>query len=148
MWFAAVDHGFRNLLAELEGAGTTGGDDPLDQIRAAMLRFIEVAAARPALLRIINQEAARPGARYEYMFETYIGPVQQLASDQLKQLQADGRLRPGSIATIYFFLTTHGIGALATHSKMLDRLGDPDATLTDAASTAVDIVLDGLRIAS
>ena len=55
LWFAAVDHGFRGLVDELADAIVAAGDDPFDQLRAAISRFVAVTRARPALIRILHQ---------------------------------------------------------------------------------------------
>lgn len=145
LWFAAVDHGFQDLLAELMTAAyKTAGGDELDQLRAVMLCYVEVILARPALLQVVNHEASRPGPRFDYMFATYIGPAHQAVDSLLKKLQRAGRIRPGPVSTIYYFLVTHGLGAVPGLPSLAGRLGDADAPPAEVARLAVDLVLDGL----
>jgi len=145
LWFAAVDHGFRGLVDDLADAIVEAGDDPLDQLRSAILRFVSVTRARPALIRILHQESARPGPRYDFLFERYVGPINEVGLRSLKTLQAEGRVRPGPVSTAFFHLVTYGLGVMTSHPEALQFLGDADASPEDADLLGIDMVLDGLR---
>ena len=145
LWFAAVDHGFRGLVDELADAIVAAGDDPFDQLRAAISRFVAVTRARPALIRILHQESARPGPRYDYLFERYVGPINEVGLRSLKVLQAEGRVRPGPVSTAFFHLVTYGLGVMTSHPEALQFLGDVGASIDDADVLGIDMVLDSLR---
>lgn len=143
-WQAAVDHAFDNLLAALRVPAEERPTDKLELLRESMLRYATATMARPALARIIQQESARPGPRFDYMFTRYIGPTRRASAKILGELQREGTVRPGAVETVYFFLTTWGIGGLGSAS---DQIRSPrkrrpsDAVL---ARLAVDVVIDGL----
>src|SRR4051794_16771397 len=117
-WYRAVDHAFEELgraLTEEPAAGWP--TDSLEILRVSMERYAVATLERPALARIIQQEAARPGPRFDYMYEQYIGPWREITDDLITHLQRDGVLRPGAIDTVYFFLTTWGIGGVPGGSR-------------------------------
>ena len=147
MWYAAVDHGFRGVIDELVAAFAEAGDDGFDQLRAVLVRFMAVTAAQPALTQIVNQESARPGPRYEYLWTWYIAPITEGGNQILRRLQAEGRVRPGPLAPVFFFLSRYGLGAMASYPGSLSRLGDV-ATPDQAMQLAIDVLIDGLRTPS
>lgn len=149
LWYAAVDQGFNTLAAALADAAVTqeGGDD-LVRLRALVERFIEANAARPSLLRLINQEATAPGPRLDHLFDRYIDPVREFGQGLLARLQAEGRVRTGSVALVYF-LMTHGAGGPAALPALAERFGaaiDPDdpVAVRRHAVAVTDLLFDGL----
>lgn len=152
LWYAAVDHGFGALLADLLEVAQDPPADDVVALRTMIVRFVEANAARPALLRIINQEAAAPGERFDHLFDRFIEPVRRYGTEVLDQLHAAGRIRTGSVALVYFFMT-HGAGGPFAMPLLAERLGesidrdDPDA-LHRAAVHAVDVLFDGLLATS
>jgi AcrR family transcriptional regulator len=145
LWYAAVDHGFRGLVAELGDAVLAAGDDPFDQLRAAMLRFVAATRATPALIQILHQESARRGPRYKHLFEHYVAPINEAGLRSLRQLQTEGRVRPGPVSTTFFHLTTYGLGAMSSHPASFAALGDAGANPEQAAVLGVDMILNSLR---
>jgi AcrR family transcriptional regulator len=146
MWYAAVDHGFGELIAMLQQLAVrlqrTPGSADLETLRTVIVEYLRAAREHPSLQRLVNQEAARPGPRWDYMFENYIEPIHRQAEVTINRLIADGVLRADAIAPVYYFIVSHGLGALATLPAVSRRLGDadPDTTL----SLAVDVLLRGL----
>jgi AcrR family transcriptional regulator len=151
LWFAAVDHGFATLAAALAQTLIDAEDDHADelaQLRALVIRFIEVNAARPALLRIITQEATTPGPRLDHLFNRYIDPVREFGSDLLARLAATGQVRSDSVSLLYF-LMTHGAGGPLALPGLAQRFGDgvdpddPEAVHRHAVE-ATSVIFDGL----
>jgi AcrR family transcriptional regulator len=149
LWFAAVDHGFAALAGALaETLVEAEDDDDLAQLRALVVRFIEVNAVRPALLRIITQEATTPGPRLDHLFNRYIDPVREFGSDLLARLAATGQVRTDSVSLLYF-LMTHGAGGPLALPGLAERFGDaidpsdPDAVHRHAVE-ATAVIFDGL----
>jgi AcrR family transcriptional regulator len=149
LWQAAVDQGFSRLafaLAEIL-AGPLPGDD-LATLRALVVRFVETMGARPALLRVIAREAATGGARFDYLFDTFIDPVRIFGGDLMARLRDAGRLRTDSVALMYFFMT-HGAGGPLALPAMAQRFGltidasDPESVHRHAQAAA-DLLFDGL----
>jgi TetR/AcrR family transcriptional regulator len=145
-WYRAVDHGFEELgrvLTEEPAAGWP--TDRLELLRLAMQRYAVLTIERPALGRIIQQEAARPGPRFDYMCEKYIEPWRGVTDRLIKRLQDEGVFRPGAIDTVYFFLTTWGIGGLVSVPDATAGVTGSERWRIEVARLAVDVVIDGLR---
>lgn len=110
-----------------------------------MLRLAAVTQAEPALVRIVSQESARPGPRYAHLFDRYVAPINEVGLRRLEVLQAEGRVRPGPVSTIFCHLTTHGLGTMSSHPESFAAFGDASADPEAAAEQAVDMILDGLQ---
>lgn len=144
-WYAAIDHGFESLTSEIVAVPEGASTDELTVLRAAMQQFVRATMKRPALVRIIQQEASRPGPRFSYMFERYIGPIQTtLVAEVLRSLQEQGRIRDGDVQTVYFFLTTWGLGGLASVPLDSVQLGGTETDREALAALAVDVLIDGI----
>lgn len=141
-WTAAVDHGFARLQAAL--FAPLEDLDGVDALRALMRRWVDVTVAQPALARIIHQESARPGPRFDYMYERYIGPVQDMARATVLEQQEAGLVRQGPLSSAYFFLTTWGIGGIASSQRLAATAGAPGDDPLEAAYLAVDMVIAGV----
>ncbi|HEY8526649.1 MAG TPA: TetR/AcrR family transcriptional regulator [Acidimicrobiales bacterium] len=143
LWYAAVDHGFRSLAAELV---TNSEDDDLERLRFVMVRWLELTAASPALTKIINQEAAIGGPRLDYMFDTYIAPVTKAMARFLRKLARQGRVRDVHPST-WYFLVVHGAGGPLHLRALAERFGyEPgdDDGVRRYACEVVDALLSGL----
>jgi TetR/AcrR family transcriptional regulator len=148
LWYAAIDHGFRRLAADLAAAATAAlavSSDEIDALRAILVRYVEVTAERPALIRIINQEAARPGGRLDHVYEQYIRPAQDVADAVLRSLEAQGRARRISPAALHF-LVGHGAGGVVSLPALASKFPGDHGSLTDQAREAVDVVLRGIVV--
>ena len=148
LWFAAVDHGFTELLEELLPLALDEEPDDLSRLRAWMTRFVEANAARPALLRVINREAVSPGPRLDYLFERYIEPVREAGGAFLDDLHAQGLVATTEVGLVYF-LMTHGAGGPSAFPALADRLGetvdrDDPAAIRRHAEATVDLLFLGL----
>jgi AcrR family transcriptional regulator len=149
LWFAAVDHGFAELLVDLLPLALDELPDDLTRLRAWMVRFIEINAARPALLRIISREAASSGARLDYLFERYIEPVRAAGAGLLASLAEQRAVTTTSVELVYF-LMTHGAGGPVAYPALAARFGDqvsrddPEA-IRAHAEAAVDLLFEGLQ---
>ena len=150
LWFAAVDHGFGRVLADLLADAGDGDEviDDLERFRSVMVGFLTAMGTRPALLQIIAQEATLPGERLEYLFDNYIEPVGQLGTSLLDQFGAEGKVRTSSVSLVYFLLT-HGAGGAFALPALAARFGDAvDPTDVGAvrahAEHAVDVLFHGL----
>lgn len=145
LWYAAIDHGFRQLASELATAAIGVEGDDLDRLRAILVRYVEVTVRRPALIRIINTEAARPGGRLDHVYEQYIRPAHEVADAVLRSLERDGRVRRISPAALHF-LVGHGAGGLVSLPALAGRFPGDHGSLTDQAREAVDVVLRGIEL--
>ncbi|HKH04331.1 MAG TPA: TetR/AcrR family transcriptional regulator [Acidimicrobiales bacterium] len=143
LWYAAIDHGFRRLAADLATAAIAIEGDELDRLRAILVRYVEVTAERPALIRIVNQEAARPGGRLDHVYEQYIRPAHEVADAVLRDLERSGRARRLSPAALHF-LVGHGAGGIVSLPALASHFPGDHGSLTAQAREAVEIVLRGI----
>jgi len=148
LWYAAVDHGFERVAADLAAVPLDPEADDVERLREVVVEFVVSMGSRPALLQIISQEATTPGARLEYLFDHYIEPVRRLGDAVLAPLGAEGRLRSMSVSLMYFMMT-HGAGGAFALPALAELFGDAvDPTDADAvrrhAEEAVDVLFHGL----
>lgn len=143
-WKAALDHAFSRLTTLL--LEPLAEDLPREEMmRTIMRRWVDATIEQPSLARIIHQESARPGPRFSYMYDKYIGPVQDITRANFLEVQQDGEIRQGPVVAAYFFLTTWGIGGIASSQGLAAIAGAPGDDPREAAYEAIEIVIDGLR---
>ncbi|MEO5662219.1 MAG: hypothetical protein ABIR39_02955 [Nocardioides sp.] len=75
-------------------------------------------------------------------------PVQERAIHAFRQLQDGGVMRPGLVPAAYCFLSTWGIGGIASLQGLASRLGYPDDDPVESTRLAIDRVINGLRASS
>lgn len=151
LWYAAVDQGFEQLAADLLPVITAHEADEMAHLRALLVRFVEATSARPAMLRIINREAVVGGARFDYLYETYIGPVFNEVRSLLDDLARSGLVRSDAAALVLFFALNGVGGGPATFPHLTHRLGgdldvDDPAALRRHAEESVRLLFDGLAV--
>jgi AcrR family transcriptional regulator len=141
-WYAAVDHAFGELMTSLNAP--IESTDNWQILHTLMTRFAEATLDKPALARIIQQEASRPGPRFDYIFGTYIAPLQVRTTQSLVELQESGQARPGPIDLVWFFGVAWGIGGLASSHRLANDAGRSN-DVRPATLLSVDVLLAGLR---
>ena len=145
-WYAAVDHGFRSLAEDLAEAAALAPSDDMEQLRAILLRYVEVTAAQPALIRLINTEAAHPGPRLDHIYERYIQPAHALADAFLRRLEKTGRARRIPAATLHF-LIGHGAGGIVSLPALAGKWqGRNEPPLIEQAREAVELILEAISV--
>jgi TetR/AcrR family transcriptional regulator len=132
LWTATVDRWFGDLVDALDPMTTLdGAGDPVERLRGFVVTFIEVSARRPEMARLMNGEASRGGPRLDYLFGRFIAPCLLPAAALGTKLQAEGRIRPVPVGTL-FFLIAHGATAPAAHRPLAALLGVADPTDPEA----------------
>jgi TetR/AcrR family transcriptional regulator len=149
LWYAAIDHGFGRLQADLINEAQALGEDEVLVLRGLIVCFIEINALHPSLLQIINQEASRPGPRLDYLFKTYIQPVRDFGDAWLTRLAKEGRIAPISVTLLYFMMA-HGAGGVFALPALTSRLtsgvkGHNPRTVSAQVENAVDVLFNGLN---
>jgi hypothetical protein len=79
------------------------------------------------MARLMNVEASRGGPRLDYLYKRFIAPCLLPAAALGMKLQAEGRIRPVPVGTL-FFLIAHGATAPAAHRPLAALLGIADPT--------------------
>jgi TetR/AcrR family transcriptional regulator len=139
LWHATVDRWISEVVAELSDA-LPDEDDPLEALRALIVRFIEVNARRPELAQLINIESSIDGPRLRYLFERYIDPWLAVANRLTDELVAAGRMRALPTGTL-FFLVAYGATGISAHRPLATMLGivdplDPDVIHAHAVAVS------------
>ena len=148
LWYAAVDWGFGNLVADLAPVAGENLPDPLDDLHAGIRRFVEHSAAHPELLALMNIEGATDSHRLDYIFDNYVAPATAPLGEALERLAAAGRIRPISLRTLHFLITSGGAGpfSLAPLARRFDPADPLDGENVRAhARLVADIITAGLR---
>jgi TetR/AcrR family transcriptional regulator len=148
LWYAAVDHGFGPFVSTLTAEHDT--PDTLERLRNFLTAFALYSAAHPNLLRLINAEASTPSDRLDYICDRFIVPVRNHLMPTYRKLVADGTLRPVSLETLFFMITS-GSGAMFSNDALTTRLFGAKALRPSNharhAQDVADLILDGLRAA-
>jgi TetR/AcrR family transcriptional regulator len=145
LWRAAVDWGFEQLLGALDDADDAP-EDPLERLRATVVRYVCAAATVPELLQVMNVEGAIDGPRLRYVFDRYIRPVEVPMRALLEHLAAEGRVRPIPFRTLWFLVVGGGVSPFA--QPPVAALLDPTDLLDPAAVEAhAEVVADMLMAA-
>lgn len=151
LWYAAVDHGFERLYLELVPVLTETFPDEMSHLRALLVRFVEVTSARPAILQVIGRESVTGGARFDYLYDRYIGPTFDEVRNLFDELAAKGRVRSGAAHSVLFFSINGSGGGPAAFPHLMERLEQPSVAGDPAerhrhAVESVDQLFEGLSI--
>ncbi len=149
LWYAAVDHGFEELMRELPNPGTQGleSPSPLDVLGESIRIFLRASRRQPEILRLMNHVGVHDSPRIKYIFDTYVAKIVEPLDALLKALHAEGICRRIPMRSLHF-LITHGAAApftLTGLSNSFDALGGP---LDDEEhiEAVVDTLIAGLRL--
>src|SRR5207244_3045861 len=116
----------------------------VDEVTSAKLlvrHFVEFSAATPHLHRIIMKESKRAGARLDWMVETHVRPLYEIAVAMFERLAAGGELAPVAPAHLYYLLT--GAGATVfVMAPECQRLTGMDPFAPEFVTAHADLVVD------
>ncbi|QUM74410.1 TetR/AcrR family transcriptional regulator [Sphingopyxis granuli] len=145
LWKAAVDHGMRRLVQQLDVAAYSDRmhATPEERLREVFVSLLLGLDQAPAVLRLMNYEGLQQSDRLEYIYERYmtIGSFQGdvIIDEGVKA----GVFRDVSRPTI-FFLLAHGGGAVFSLRALASKLGLPQARSKKAARARAEEVADTL----
>ena len=149
LWRAAVDYGFSGLIDYAGASFDPTVDDPLEQLRLAVRRFVLYSAQHPELLALMSIEGRQDTARLRYIYDTYIEPSQRPIAGLLARLADEGKIRAIPYRT-FFFLFVHG-GASSFTLAPLATLFDPShpsepRSAEQQADLVATVIIEGLRL--
>jgi AcrR family transcriptional regulator len=149
LWYAAVDHEFRQLIddlnAELQQRAVP--DDDLLWVREGIRAFLIASVRRPELVRLMNQEGLHSTGRLDYIMTSFTLPTLTPLWQALNRLADAGVVRRVPARTL-LFLIAHGAAAPFTLGPLSDRFNSVDGPLdpVEHIELATDIIVSGLRI--
>ena len=142
LWRAAVDTLFAELGATLR-ARIEGlrGVDHVTTAKLVVRDFITFSAAHPHLHRIITQECKGEGDRIDWLVDTHVRPLYELATAMFGRLAEEGVVPAIPAPFLYYILTGAGptIFVLAPECR---RLAGFDPLAPAAVATHADAVID------
>jgi TetR/AcrR family transcriptional regulator len=149
LWDAAIERGFGGLVHHLESGIDPTLTDPLEQLHAAIVRFVEYSAEHPELTGIMNSEGALGGERLDHIFDTYIAPATAPVGLLLEHLAREGTIRPIPLRTFHVLVTSGGAAPFSLVA-LAERF-DPTSPLEPAevarhARLVADLLVAGLRL--
>jgi AcrR family transcriptional regulator len=149
LWRAAVDWAFRPLVEHLETADDESAD-PMVRLRVLIRGFIEYSATRPYLARLVVMEGSAASDRLEYLYRTYIEPIQSRFVPVFATLRDQGRIKNISPQVFYFLLTSGGsapYGQIGLVSLMSPDMAAPDGKAVQIyAENVAEVLLNGLAL--
>lgn len=149
LWRAAVDWAFRPLVEHLETADDESAD-PMVRLRVLIRGFIEYSATRPYLARLVVVEGSAASDRLEYLYRTYIEPIQSRFVPVFATLRDQGRIKNISPQVFYFLLTSGGsapYGQIGLVSLMSPDMAAPDGKAVQIyAENVAEVLLNGLAL--
>jgi AcrR family transcriptional regulator len=149
LWRAAVDFGFGRLLRHMQGLFDPTLNDPLEQLRLAIRRFVVFSADHQELVALMNIEGRQDTDRLAYIYDTYIEVALKDVARLLTHLADEGVIRPIPLRTFHFLLAH---GATAPHSLLpLAMKFDPTSPCEPAAieehgELVATVLVEGLRL--
>src|SRR5271168_4714353 len=148
LWYAAVDHEFRQLIEDLnaELQQRVIPDDDLSRLREGIRAFLLASGRRPELVRLMNQEGLHSTSRLDYIMTSFTLPALTPVWQGLTRLADAGVVRRVPARTL-LFLIAHGAAAPFTLGPLSDRFDPVDGPLdpVDHVELATDIIVSGLR---
>ena len=151
LWFAAVDHLFELLGAELADLPLLARvDDPQELASVfaeAIRRFVRFAAAHPQLNRIMVHEGTEDTDRLRWMVDRHVRPLYDAIRVVWERLRDAGIAAPIDSATVHYVIV--GAASLpfvnAPEARLLTGVEPTDAAWVDAhANGLVATLLPGL----
>ncbi|WP_326835259.1 TetR/AcrR family transcriptional regulator [Amycolatopsis rhabdoformis] len=133
LWYAAVDWGFGNAVAEVAAADLPGAD-PRTRLRTMIRTFVGFSARNPDLGSVISNEARRPGERLEYLLDHFVRPMLAAFTPAYEELPTRVPL-----PTLYYLITTGG-AAPFTNEGMTRRLFGDDPFEQEAIDRHADAI--------
>ena len=147
LWRSAVKYVFSDFISALQKAQEEHATDCPKARFAAMIRiYVHYAARHPALHKIILQESSSPSDRLDWLSENFLGPLSEVSSGYIAELQEKGVTPPGNPALIYNMVraSSGGLIALALELRTTSNIELEDTADLDAlADLIVTVFLPG-----
>lgn len=129
LFYAAVDHGFGSMAADLAGHLSDGApsEDPTDVLRDGIRAFLLASSRHPELVRLMNTLGITDSERLGYVFDRFVEPLVTPLRQALVESEptAHGQMTTREL----FFLIAHGAAAPFTLRGLSDRFDATDGPL-------------------
>ena len=114
LWRAAADNIFREFnISLLKAMADVSENDAQARAETFIRTYVRYAHRQPALHKFILQESSYPSQRLDWLIETHLKPMYELAVTPLRQLQDLGIAPAGDPALLYNMIRVSAGGLLA-----------------------------------
>jgi AcrR family transcriptional regulator len=114
LWRAAADNIFREFnISLLKAMADVSENDAKARAETFIRTYVRYAHRQPALHKFILQESSYPSQRLDWLIETHLKPMYELAVTPLRQLQDLGIAPAGDPALLYNMIRVSAGGLLA-----------------------------------
>lgn len=144
LYTAAIDHGFRSLLLDLNAEIAQFGTptDPLEELRLRFRAFLVASSRRPQIGRLMNNEGLVDSLRLERIFRRYIEPTMKVTTQLMDRLANEGRIVRISERMVLFMLVQGGsmpftMSGLASKFDRINGPVDPKSLADEVADFLV-----------
>lgn len=139
LFLAAVDRGLRELDAAIEASLNRPKVDPIDNVRAAILAYLDFFHERPEMAELFIQERAAFRDRHTPLYFSPGFDKQERDKPFVKKLIADGRLRAMKPELLYMVT-----GDLLYGTVMSNHLSGRPSSPKAQADAILDVLFHGI----
>jgi TetR/AcrR family transcriptional regulator len=147
LWRAAADRIFNDFARALgQSMQDRTYGSPKERMAALIRAYVYYARSHPALHRVMVQEASYPNPRLDWLIETHLKPMFELAFGLLSELQQLGVAPKGDPKLLFNMirLASGGLLSLGNELKASSDIDvDDDATIDEIADMIVAVFLPG-----
>ncbi len=147
LWRTAADSVFSRFVRVLKNVREeTAQATPRDRMAAMIRAYVHYAADNPALHKVLFQESSHSNPRLEWLIETYMRPLFEVAAGDLRELQAEGIAPPGDPALLFNMIRVSAGALLALNVELKGSSGldlDDPGKVEMLADMIIDIFLPG-----
>ncbi|MBT8084819.1 MAG: TetR/AcrR family transcriptional regulator [Woeseia sp.] len=147
LWRAAAERVFSSFIRVLLTVQEETRKEPPSERMAATIRaYVYYAAENPALHKVLFQESSHSNPRLEWLIDTYMKPLFEVASADLAELQEEGIAPPGDPALLFNMIRVSAGALLALSTELRGSSGldlDDPAKVEMLADMIVNIYLPG-----
>jgi len=119
LWRASADRIFKQFnRALIDAYQSNEKSDPKTRTAAVIRAYVESAAEQPQLHKVILQEASHPSGRLNWLVDTHLRPLFEIAVEDLKALQKMGVAPPGDPAMLFGMIRVSAGGLLALSNEL------------------------------
>ncbi len=147
LWRTAADSVFSRFVRVLKNVREeTAQATPRDRMAAMIRAYVHYAADNPAMHKVLFQESSHSNPRLEWLIETYMRPLFEVAAGDLRELQAEGIAPPGDPALLFNMIRVSAGALLALNVELKGSSGldlDDPGKVEMLADMIIDIFLPG-----
>lgn len=138
LWRATVDYWVSPIVAGINKVVIKASPtaEPVEVLRAIIVRFMELNAERPEVLRLVSIEGSVQGDRLDYFWDNHFLPFYEILSSYYHAVEGQGLIHTYPPAML-FFLLAHGATALTANAVLAKKIMQVDVEYGGACSKEI-----------